>query len=141
MMRIENGSKVSLEYTLSVDGGVIDSSEGTEPLRYTHGEQQIIPGLEKELTGLMAGDEKSVTVAARDGYGEFDPQALREIPRSLLPRDLQPEIGMTLAVRGPQGQAMPVQITAVDPDTITVDLNHPLAGKTLHFEVKIVSVD
>ncbi len=140
-MRIENGSKVSLEYTLSVDGGVIDSSEGTEPLRYTHGKQQIIPGLEKELTGLMAGDEKSVTVAARDGYGEFDPQALREIPRSLLPRDLQPEIGMTLAVRGPQGQAMPVQITAVDPDTITVDLNHPLAGKTLHFEVKIVSVD
>lgn len=139
-MKIENGSKVSLDYTLTVDGGVVDSSEDHEPLIYTHGEQQIIPGLERELTGLMAGDEKSVTVSAKDGYGEIDPEAVRDIPRSALPPDLQPEVGMTLAVRGPHGQAMPVHVTAVDTDKITLDLNHPLAGKTLHFKVKIISV-
>ena len=136
-MTITDGSKVKIDYTLTMDGEVVDSSEGRSPLAYTQGSGQIIPGLEKALLGLEAGDEKQVVVSPQEGYGEVNPGAFRQIPKTSLPEDLVPKVGMMLAVQGPAGQSRPVKVSEVKDDSIAVDLNHPLAGKTLNFKVKV----
>ena len=139
-MTIHEGSKVSFDYTLTVDGQVVDSSQGRGPLEYTHGQGQIIPGLAKELEGLKVGDEKEVVVAPEDAYGEVNPEAYKEIDKASLNVDQEPKVGMLLQVTTPQGQVFPVRISEVKDDTLVLDFNHPLAGKTLNFQVKIVSV-
>jgi FKBP-type peptidyl-prolyl cis-trans isomerase 2 len=139
-MVIQNGSRVSFEYTLTVDGQVVDSSEGKDPLQYTHGEGNIIPGLAKQLEGLGVGDEKAITVSAEEGYGTVDPQALREIEKSKLPPTLEPQIDMFLNMSTPDGRSFPVRIAEVKENTVVLDFNHPLAGKNLNFQVKIISV-
>jgi FKBP-type peptidyl-prolyl cis-trans isomerase SlyD len=138
---VHEGSKVAFDYTLTVDNTVIDSSKGKEPIQYTQGQGQLIPGLEKNLTGLAVGEEKVITVSPEDAYGQVDPQAVREISRKVLPQEVEPKPGMILALKGPQGQSVPVRIAEVKDDTVVLDLNHPLAGKTLTFDVKIVSVE
>lgn len=140
-MVIAEGSKVSFDYTLTVEGEVVDSSKERKPLEYTQGSGQIIPGLEKELLGLSIGDEKTVAVSPEEGYGEIDSKNFREVPKKSLPSELKPQIGMVLAMQGPSGGAVPVKISDVKEDSVILDLNHPLAGKTLNFEVKIVSVE
>jgi FKBP-type peptidyl-prolyl cis-trans isomerase 2 len=140
-MTINDGSTVKFDYVLTVDGQLVDSSNGKQPLEYTHGQSQIIPGLEKELLGLKAGDEKQVEVLAKDGYGGVSSDAFRTVPKSSLPEDLNPEAGMTLAMKGPNDEAIPVKITEATEDSIVIDLNHPLAGKNLNFKVNIVSVE
>ena len=140
-MSVENDRKVSLDYTLTVEGKVVDSSQGQAPLVYTHGKQEIIPGLENQLAGMKVGEEKTVTVSPKDAYGEINAQAVREVPRSQLPPDMKPEVGMTIGMRGPQGQQIPVKIKAMTAENVTIDLNHPLAGKTLEFKVKVVSIE
>lgn len=139
-MAIEKGKAVSFDYTLTVDGEVIDSSEGKRPLKYVHGQGKIIPGLSKKLEGLRAGDEKAVRVRPEEGYGEVSPDAFREIAKTQLPPDAEPEVGMLLQVKTPQGGIMPVKITEIKEDSVIIDFNHPLAGKTLDFKVKIVTV-
>ena len=140
-MAIKDGNKVSFDYTLTVDGEVIDTSEGRQPLSYTQGQGQIIQGLESEMIGLLAGDERTVIVQPKDGYGEVNPDAIQEIPKESLPAGLNPTVGMTLAMQGPNGQQIPVKVSAVNPDSVVLDLNHPLAGKTLNFKVKVVTVE
>ncbi len=138
---IENGSMVQLEYTLKDDGGkVLDSSKGKGPLTYTQGQQQIIPGLEKALNGLRAGDEKKVTVKPVDGYGEVDPQAVAEVPRDMLPPDAL-TVGTELVAQNQGGDRRIVRIKEVKEKTVLIDLNHPLAGKTLFFDVKVLGVE
>lgn len=137
---IENGNEVLFDYTLTVEGEVVDSSEKRGPLQYTHGQGQIIPGLERQLEGLKVGDERVIEVSPEDAYGVENPKAYQEIARSSLAGEREPEVGMFIELRTPDGRAFPGKITEVRKDVVVIDLNHPLAGKTLNFQVKIVSV-
>lgn len=136
---IQNGSQVKLHYTLTVDDQVVDSSVGRAPLEYVQGESQIIPGLEEQLVGLNAGDKKKVTVAPDKAYGFEDPQAVHAVPRSAFQNPGELHVGDRVSgqVDGRQFQA---RVTAVGTADITIDLNHPLAGKTLSFAVEILEV-
>ncbi|MBN2452868.1 MAG: peptidylprolyl isomerase [Candidatus Omnitrophica bacterium] len=138
---IEDGSKVAFDYTLIVDGKIADSSEGRGPLEYTQGDGKLIPGLTRQLVGMKAGDEKTVEVKPEEGYGLPDPSAVREIPFSAVPSDIKPEVGMILQMQDQAGRLLPAKVTEMKKDSIMIDLNHPMAGKTLVFKVKIVSVN
>lgn len=137
---VENGKEVSFNYTLTVDNEVVDSSQGKEPLNYVHGEGKIIPGLARQLEGLHVGDEKNITVQPEEAYGQVNPDALREVPRSQLPADIEPRADMPLQVRTAEGGVFPVKIAEVKEDSVIVDFNHPLAGKVLNFQIEIVSI-
>lgn len=137
---ITEGSKVSLEYTLNIEGGeTVDSNEGDEPLVYTQGNKEIIPALEEELAGLAAGDEKQVTLQPEEAYGTVDPDAFREVPLEQLPEDARSE-GQLLVMQDQQGNQQQIRVSEVRDETALLDLNHPLAGKTLQFDVKVVDV-
>jgi FKBP-type peptidyl-prolyl cis-trans isomerase SlyD len=138
---VEAGSKVSIEYTLRDDAGkVLDSNEGRPPLAYVQGQQQIVPGLERALSGMHAGEEKQVTVPPVDGYGDVDPAAVAEVPKDLVPADAR-VVGTELMARGPQGATRLVRVKEVREQTVVIDLNHPLAGKTLYFSIKVVGIE
>lgn len=137
---VKDGSTVTLEYTLSgEDGAVIESSKGKPPLKYVHGQRQIIRGLERELTGMKTGEEKSIKVKPEDGYGAVDPKAFREFPRDKLPPEAL-KVGTVLTARTPDGQAIPVRVHEIKENIVVLDFNHPLAGKTLNFEVKVTDI-
>jgi len=138
---IANGSKVQLEYTLTIDDGkVLDSNTGREPLTFTQGQQQIIPGLEKALEGMRASEKKKVTVNAAEAYGEVDPTAITEVPKERVPAQAL-TVGTGFVARGPNGETRPVRVKEIREQTVIIDLNHPLAGKTLVFDVKVLSVE
>jgi len=138
---IEDGSTVQLEYTLTDDAGaVLDSNKGQTPLTYTHGGQQIIGGLEKQLTGMHPGDVKKVTLKPDEAYGPVDPSAETEVPKESVPPDAL-TVGSRLIARNAAGEARPVVVKEVKDKTVVIDLNHPLAGKTLVFDVKVLSVE
>ncbi len=138
---IENGAKVQLEYTLKDDGGeVLDSNKGREPLTYTQGQKQIIPGLEQALSGMHAGEEKKVTIKPVDAYGEVNPSAVTEVPKEMLPPDAL-KVGTQLVAQSQAGDRRIVRIKEVREKTVVIDLNHPLAGKTLFFDVKVLGVE
>jgi FKBP-type peptidyl-prolyl cis-trans isomerase SlyD len=140
-MAIEKGSSVKIEYTLKDDkGAVLDTNAGKDALAFTQGAQQIIPGLDKALLGMKAGDSKKVTVKPEEAYGAVDPKAEAEVPKAALP-DGAAVVGTRLLARGQDGQPRPVTVKAVKDTTVLLDLNHPLAGKTLFFDVKVVSVE
>ncbi len=140
-MIVENGRKVSFDYVLTVEGEVIDKSPPEQPFQYIHGEGQIIPGLAKGLEGMSAGEEKVITVSPQEAYGLRDPHAFYEISSKSLPEDLKPKIGMYLQMRTPEGRTLPVRISEIKENTVVLDLNHPLAGKTLIFHVKIREIE
>ena len=137
---IEEGSIVAIEYTLTDDtGNVIDSNVGKEPLTFIEGAGQIVKGLEKELNGLKVGDQKKVRVTPEEGYGLPDQSAFHEIPRDKIPAEGQ-KPGAMLMSKAPDGRTIPMRVHEVKDKTIVVDLNHPLAGKTLNFDVKIKDI-
>jgi len=131
---------VGLEYTLTVDGNIIDSTQGNAPLEYLQGHQNIITGLERELAGLSVGQTREVFVRAADAYGEYNPQAVIQLERSQLPPDYRLEIGGRLRVRDDDGRVYTAAITAFDDQNLSLDLNHPLAGKDLYFTATVVSL-
>ena len=138
---IEKGSTVKLEYTLKDDKGqLLDTSDGKEPISFVQGAQQIIPGLDKAIVGMKAGDTKKVTVKPDEAYGAVDPKAETEVPKDALPKGAD-VVGTRLLARGQDGQPRPVTVKAVKDATVVLDLNHPLAGKTLFFDIKVVSVE
>ena len=138
---IENGSTVSLEYTLKLDDGTTaDSNVGGEPLVYQQGQSQIIPALERELAGMAVNDTKQVTLSAGDGYGDINPEAFQEVEKGLIPEDAH-RAGAQLVAEDESGAQRPVKVHEVKEETIVLDLNHPLAGETLHFDVKILGVE
>jgi FKBP-type peptidyl-prolyl cis-trans isomerase SlyD len=140
-MKIAKDRVVELEYRLHLgDGQVIDSSEPGKPLSYLHGRGQIVPGLEGALEGLDIGEAKQVVVAPAQGYGEHDARGLQEVPRTMFPADTQLSPGMRLAAQTDSGEVIPIGIHEVKGQTVIVDLNHPLAGKTLHFDVTVHGV-
>ena len=137
---ITEGKDVSLEYTLTLDDkSVVESNVGKQPLIYTHGTHQIIPGLEKALEGLAVGDTKEVTVAPADAYGEKNPEAPQEVQKKLIPSDAL-TVGARLQGKTPDGRMVYPRVAEIKDDTVVLDFNHPLAGKTLHFDVKILDV-
>jgi FKBP-type peptidyl-prolyl cis-trans isomerase SlyD len=137
---IEEGSVVSIEYTLTDDAGaVIDSNVDKEPLTYVQGAGQIVNGLERELIGLKTGEQKKVQVKPEEGYGMPSKQAFQEFPRDTIPAEAQ-KAGATLMAKGQDGQAIPMRVHEVKEKTVVVDFNHPLAGKTLNFDVKIKDI-
>ena len=137
---VKDGSVVSLQYSLSEENGsLIESNKGKDPLKYTHGSKQIVPGLEKELTGMTVGGEKRVKVKPEDAYGLVNPKAFQEVAKEQIPAEGM-KVGATLAAKGPQGQEIPVRIHEIKEQTVVLDLNHPMAGKTLLFDIKILDV-
>ncbi len=139
-MIVSKDKVVSIEYTLRDDSGeILDSSESGEPLTYLHGNGNIVPGLESQLEGKTKDDALKVSVAPADGYGEFNPGDIVQVPREQFRDVKELEIGMQFTASGPEGQRI-VTVTKIDNNIVTVDGNHPLAGKTLHFDVKIVGV-
>ena len=143
-MTIKNGSKVTLDYEGKLeDGTVFDSSkhgDHSHPLEFEIGAKQVIPGFEKAVMGLKKGEEKEFFLSPEEAYGNHNPELKKEIPKDVLPKDQEPKVGMGLMLAAPTGQQIPGQIIAVDKDKITVDLNHPLAGKKLTFNIKVIEV-
>ena len=137
---IENGKKVKIHYTLTVEGLVVDSSEGQEPLQYTHGNGEIIIGLERQLLGLDIGDKREITVTPEEGYGFEDPEAFLEVPREKLPEgDILP--GTQFLMTRQDGSRVPVTISDINEESVVLNLNHPLAGKELIFMVEIEGIE
>ena len=138
---VQNGSTVSLEYTLKDDGGqVLDSNKGGDPLVFVQGQRQIISGLERELVGMRAGEEKKVKVEPDDGgYGPVVPGAQQEVPKDAIPKEGL-KVGTQLTARSGSGEARPVTVKEIKDTTVVLDFNHPLAGKTLHFDVVVAEV-
>jgi FKBP-type peptidyl-prolyl cis-trans isomerase SlyD len=136
---IQSGSTVELEYVLTDGtGAIISSNRGQAPLRYVHGRHEIPSGLEQALVGLKAGDHKAVTVAPEDGFGPIDPQAIAEVPKESLPSHAL-VVGTALIAKGPQGERH-VRVKEIREKSVVLDLNHPLAGQTLHFDVQVLGV-
>ncbi|HMN61167.1 MAG TPA: peptidylprolyl isomerase [Anaerolinea sp.] len=131
---------VSLEYTLTVDGEVVDSTEGDDPIEFLQGHENIIPGLEQQLYGLKVGDKKQVSVLAKDAYGEIDPDAVVEVPRRDIPKDIPIKLGVELTVKNEDGELLDARITSIAKETVQLDFNHPLAGKDLNFDVTVVGL-
>ncbi|MDG1819724.1 MAG: peptidylprolyl isomerase [Porticoccaceae bacterium] len=140
-MTIKENSAVSFHYTLTDDAGQeIDSSAGKDPLAYLHGAGNIIPGLENALEGKAVGDQLNVAVTAEEGYGPVQQELIQDVPRTAFQGVESIEIGMQFEAQTGQGGAVPVTVTAVTDETVTVDGNHPLAGKALNFDVTIEDV-
>ncbi|MBI5441897.1 MAG: peptidylprolyl isomerase [Deltaproteobacteria bacterium] len=139
-MKVDDCKYVSLRYKLSLESGeAAGSSPDEEPLRFIVGTNQIIPGLEKGVLGMEAGQQARIRVEATDAYGEYRPDLIRDIPRENFPEEVELEVGMGFEARGPHGPVL-FRIHAVDEESVSADFNHPLAGETLYFDVKIEDV-
>ena len=140
-LEVADGLVVGLDYTVSLDDDlVVGSSSGREPLEFLQGHDQIVPGLEQALYGMTVGDERDVVVSPADGYGDRDPDALELVPRDAFPSDIALKPGMGLNMRDDVGEVFEVFVAEVRPDDVLLDFNHPLAGETLHFSVKVVAL-
>lgn len=141
MSEAKSGDTVRIHYTGTLtDGTRFDSSKGRDPLEFTVGSGQVIPGLDREIAGMKVGDRKTITAVADEAYGPADPAAIQEVPRSALPPEIELVVGGRLQAVTQDGNQIAVVIAAVTEDTVTMDANHPLAGKDLVFEVELVEV-
>lgn len=138
--KVEKDLVVGMDYSLKVDGEIVDSSEGSEPIEFIQGHGNIIPGLEKELYGLKIGESKKVLVKASEGYGEYDPDAILTVDKQNFPDEIPLEIGIEVAITNDDGNEMIAVIEEIGENTITLNGNHPLAGKDLEFDVRIASL-
>ena len=142
MTAAKAGDTVRIHYTGTLDDGtVFDSSQGRDPLEFQVGSGQIIPGLDTAIPGMVVGDKKNVNVASADAYGPIHPEARQAVPRAEIPADIPLDLGTQLQVQAPDGQAMPVTVVEVTETEVTLDANHPLAGKDLTFAIEMVSIN
>lgn len=140
-MNISENSVVQFEYTLKSDTGeILDSSEDGGPMTYLHGHEQIVPGLEQALAGRKVGDTFDVRVAAKDGYGDRDEDAVFDVPRDRLPTGVELQVGMELASQTPSGEPLFLRVVKLAKDAVTMDANHPLAGENLNFSITVTEV-
>ena len=137
---VEDGVVVSMEYTLHVDGELLDSSDGQGPLQFLAGYGNIILGLEEEMRGMKIGDSKDVVVEPKNGYGEFDDEAFMKVPRTDFPKDMPMEVDTELTVRDEEGNSRYARVESIEDDNVTLNFNHPLAGDELRFHVKVVAL-
>jgi FKBP-type peptidyl-prolyl cis-trans isomerase 2 len=139
--KVASGKKVSIEYTLRLDDGTqADSNVGGEPLVYEQGASQILPALEQALAGLSVNDTRHVTLTPEQGYGPVDPSATKEVALSEIPEEARRVDAVLIGVDA-EGNQRPVRVQKVAAEKITLDLNHPLAGRTLTFDVKILKIE
>ena len=139
-MSVSSGKQVSIEYTLRLeDQSVVDTNVGADPLIYVHGTQQIVPGLEKALEGMEVGESKQVEVPPEESYGIPDASAFREVRKDYVPSEAM-HLGAQLQGRSQSGQVVYARVAQLKEETVIVDFNHPLAGKTLYFDVKVLNI-
>lgn len=139
--KVERDKVVTIEYTLRLDDDeIVDSNVGQEPLTYTHGSGELVPALEAALEGMAVGEERQVVLEAEDGYGLVDPERVQEVPIALVAPDAR-EPGTQIQTRGPHGAPVYMRVKEVKEDTIVMDMNHPLAGERLHFDVKVLDIE
>ncbi|WP_299809332.1 peptidylprolyl isomerase [uncultured Roseibium sp.] len=142
MSEAKSGDTVRLHYKGTLDdGSVFDSSEGRDPLEFTVGTGQIIPGLERAIPGMKVGDEKTVKVEAAEAYGPLNPDARQAVPRANMPENVEITVGLQLQAQTETGQMMTVTVVEVSEDEVVLDANHPLAGKDLTFEIQLTSIN
>ncbi len=139
-LKVDDGAVVSIHYTLHVNGLLVDASRETEPLQFIQGMGHIVPGLEHELYDMHVGEHKSVRVIAKDGYGEVDSAAFMDVPREAFPTGVPLNPGTELQLQDKAGHPVYARIQAVSEAVIRLNMNHPLAGKTLDFDVTIADV-
>lgn len=137
---IQDNDVVSLKYTLYVEDEVMERTEENKPIEFIQGLGQVIPGLEEGIYGLSVGDQKTIAIEAKDAYGEFDPESRQKIKQEEFSEEIPLDVGTFLDFRDDDGDVLSAQIIERDEDTVTVDFNHPLAGKDLVFEVEIVGL-
>ncbi|MAG39197.1 peptidylprolyl isomerase [Candidatus Woesearchaeota archaeon] len=142
-MTIKKGDKVSINYTGSFDDGkVFDSSEKHEkPLEFEVGTGKVIKGFDNAVIGMNKGEKKDFKIESKDAYGDRNPQLVQKVPRDKLPKDKELKSGMVMALKSPDGKQIPAMLTEVNDKEVTIDINHPLAGKTLNFKIEIVSIN
>jgi peptidylprolyl isomerase len=141
MAKATAGNRVQIHYTGRLeDGTVFDSSVGRDPLSFTLGSGQVIAGFDAAVTGMAIGESRTTVIPPADGYGEHREELEIEVPRTQLPEGYTPEVGGELQMTTAQGQPVPVRITAVDGTSVTLDANHPLAGKVLTFDIELVAI-
>ena len=137
---MQTGDKVKVHYTGTLsDGEVFDSSEGRQPLEFTLGENQVIPGFENAVKDMKLNEEKTFKINPKEAYGEKNEQLVVTLPRERFPPKI--EVGGRLVLKGPEGQHIPAIVTEVDTDKVIIDLNHPLAGKELTFKIKVIAIN
>ncbi|KIC50911.1 peptidylprolyl isomerase [Tateyamaria sp. ANG-S1] len=142
MAAIKDGDTVRIHYTGTLlDGTVFDSSDGRDPLEFVVGSGQIIPGLDVALPGMTEGEKKKVSIPCDQAYGPINPALRQGVPKDAIPDDIQLEVGLQLQMQTPQGQPMPVTVVEVGAEEVTLDANHPLAGKDLIFDFEVVSIN
>lgn len=139
-MQIADNTVVTIDYTLKDDAGNILDSSSDGQFAYLHGANNIIPGLESALTGKSSGDQVDVTVSPAEGYGEHNDNMVQAVPRDMFDSEQEIQVGMQFHAQSPEGEMIVVTVTDIEGDDITVDGNHPLAGKNLNFDVKVVDV-
>ncbi|MBI5392828.1 peptidylprolyl isomerase [Candidatus Woesearchaeota archaeon] len=140
-MAVKQGDTVKVEYTGTFDNGeMFDSSEDKGPLQFKVGGHEVIKGFDNAVVDMEVNQEKSITVEPKDGYGEPREELKHKVPKDKIPADVTPQVGQTLGLQDPQGRVFPIKIITVDADSITIDANHPLAGKTLHFKIKLLEI-
>ncbi|MGK0407708.1 MAG: FKBP-type peptidyl-prolyl cis-trans isomerase SlpA [Roseivirga sp.] len=141
MSTVKEKDTVRVHYTGKLaDGEIFDDSKGREPIEFTLGAGQVIPGFESAVLNMAVSDTKTVNIPAAEAYGEQRPELVQSVPISELPEEIKPEVGMQLVSQAPDGQEIPLIITEVHADTITVDANSPLAGKDLTFDLELVEI-
>ena len=142
MAKAKVGDTVSVHYAGRLeDGTEFDSSEGRDPLSFKLGGHEVIPGFENALIGMQAGEKRTVTIPAHEAYGDVNLELIVTVPRERLPKDLNPELGQQLQMQRPDGQHINVVVTDVKLESITIDANHPLAGKPLLFDIQLVGIE
>ncbi|MEK6856262.1 MAG: peptidylprolyl isomerase [Nanoarchaeota archaeon] len=143
-MAIKKGDLIVVDYTGKLDSGeVFDTSNHgghSHPLIFHAGQEEMIPGFDNAVIGMNKNDSKTIKIESKEAYGEVRPELMREVPREMLPKEQEPQVGMMLMMGTPDGRQFPVRIAKVEKDKVTLDMNHPLAGKNLTFEIKIVGI-
>ena len=142
MTAVENGDTVKVHYQGTLDDGtVFDSSYERDPLAFTVGQGQIIPGFEQAVEGMEQGEAKKVTVPPEEAYGQRQEENMLQVNRSDIPEDINPEKGMVLQVKTDEDQSRHVTVSDITEETVTLDGNHPLAGENLNFDIEVVEVE
>ncbi|MFZ3033446.1 MAG: peptidylprolyl isomerase [Parvibaculum sp.] len=141
-MAVANGDTVKVHYTGTLgDGTVFDSSQGREPLGFTVGSGQVIPGFDSAVADMNVGESKTFTIPCAEAYGEHDPRMVQDVPRSEMPPEMELTVGMRLSARGPDGREIALVVNELTDEVVKLDANHPLAGQDLTFAIELVSVN
>jgi peptidylprolyl isomerase len=141
MQQVQNGDKVKVHYHGKLRSGeTFDSSEGRDPLEFTVGDGQVIPGFDQGVMGMQVGDKRTVEIDVTNAYGDKSQEMIIEFPKNQFPPEMNPEVGMQLMMNNGQGQQFPVTVAEVKEESVVLDANHPLAGQDLIFDIELVEI-